>query len=83
MTTYIASSLGEVCTRVKNLGYATSKRIRIYGEEFEIVSDPFPHDGGLAIHVRTRKESGIRILRLPAMLLRAAAVKEQRFIRAA
>ncbi|HXR15218.1 MAG TPA: hypothetical protein VN777_03310 [Terriglobales bacterium] len=83
MTSYDEISLSEVCTRVKNLGYAPSKRIRIYGEEFDIVSDPFPHDGGLAIHVRTREESGIRLVRLPAMLVRAAAVKEQRFLRAA
>jgi hypothetical protein len=83
MTSHSDIASSEICTRVKKLGYAPSKRIRIYGEEFEIASDPFPHDGGIAIHVRTRPESTIRMLRLPAMLLRAVAVKEQRFIRAA
>jgi len=81
MTSYSGRSLTEICTRVKHLGYAASKHVRIYGEEFEVVSDPFPHDGGIAIHVRTRQESGIRILRLPAMLLQH--VREQRFVRAA
>ncbi len=81
MTSYSGRSLTEICMRVKHLGYAASKHVRIYGEEFEVVSDPFPHDGGIAIHVRTRQESGIRILRLPAMLLQH--VREQRFVRAA
>ena len=83
MTSQSGSPSTEVCTRVKSLGYAASKRIRIYGEELEIVSDPFPHGGGIAIHVRAKEESRIRVLRLPAMLLQAMAVKEQRFIRAA
>jgi len=83
MTSHSDIASSEICTRVKKLGYADSNRIRIYGEEFEIVSDPFPHGGGIAIHVRTRQESRVRILPLPAMLLRAVAVKEQHFIRAA
>ncbi len=81
MISHSGSLLTEVCTRVKHLGYAASERVRIYGKEFEIVSDPFPHDGGIAVHVRTREESQIRLLRLPAMLVRA--VEEKRFVRAA
>ncbi len=80
MTSYSGSPLTEICARVKHLGYAASKRVRIYGEEFEVVSDPFPHEGGVAIHVRTREEE-VRVLRLPSMLLRL--VREQRFVRAA
>jgi hypothetical protein len=80
---FSGTSLTEVCTRVRRLGYAASKRVRIYGEELEIVSDPFPDGEGIAVHVRTRQESKIRILRLPAMLLQALAAKEQRFVRAA
>lgn len=48
MISYSGTLLTEVCTRVKHLGYADSKRVKIYGKEFEIVSDPFPHDGGIA-----------------------------------
>lgn len=83
MTSCSDSATSEVCTKVKNLGYAASKRIRIYGEEFEIVSDPFLHNGAIAIHVRTKQEPRIRILLLPAMLLQAVTVEKQHFIRAA
>ena len=83
MTSYSDSTLTEACAKVKNLGYAATQLIRIYGEEFEIVSDPFPHSEGIAIHVKAREESGIRILRLPAMLLHAVVAQEQRFRAAA
>ena len=72
MTSHTSSSVIEICTRVKNLGLAASKRIRIYGQEFEVVSDPFPHEGGIAVHVKTEQESRIRILQLPAPLVRTA-----------
>jgi hypothetical protein len=41
-------SVSEICARVKDLGYATSERNRLYGEEFEVVSDPFPEANGIA-----------------------------------
>ena len=81
MTSSSDHSLTEICTRVKHLGYAPSKRVRIYGEEFEVVSDPFPHGGGIAVYVKSKKESRVRPLPLPKMLL--LAVREQRFVRAA
>jgi len=69
MTTHRDDSTGEICARAKHLGYAASQRIRIYGEEFDVVSDPFPEANGIAIRVRRRGESGIRILQLPATVL--------------
>jgi hypothetical protein len=59
-------------THVKHLGYAISRRIRLYGEEFEVVSDPFPEADGIAVHVTTKKDSSIRILRIPATVLQSA-----------
>jgi hypothetical protein len=53
----------------KKLGYSRSKRIRIYGEEFEIVSDPFVEGNGLAVEVITRTDTQVRTLRLPLVLL--------------
>jgi len=35
-----SSSIAEVCESVKRLGYGASQNIRLYGEEFEVVSDP-------------------------------------------
>ena len=70
MTGHMGSSLAQICTRVKHLGYAASK-CRLYREEFEFLSDPFPHEGGIAVHVKTKKDSSVRILQLPLTLLQA------------
>jgi hypothetical protein len=63
----------EICSQVKELGYAASDRIRLYGEEFEVLSDPFPEDDGIAVRVkslRARSES-VRVLQLPATVLQS------------
>jgi hypothetical protein len=69
--------VSEICAHVKHLGYASSKRVRLYGEEFEVVSDPFPEANGIAVHVTTKKDSRIRILRIPETVLQSA--KGRRF----
>jgi hypothetical protein len=65
-------SVSDICAHIKHLGYATSRRIRLYGEEFEVVSDPFPEADGVAVHVTTKKDSSIRVLRIPATVLQSA-----------
>ena len=45
----------KVCSVLKSLGYSASKNIRLYGQEVEATSDPFPADGGFAINVRSKK----------------------------
>ena len=65
-------SAPEVCNRIKHLGFAASHHVRLYGEEFEVVSDPFPAAGGIAVHVRTRKSPTVRVLQLPATILQSA-----------
>ena len=65
-------SVSDICAHVKHLGYAISRRIRLYGEEFEVVSDPFPEAGGIAVHVTTKKDPTIRVLQIPATVLQSA-----------
>jgi hypothetical protein len=48
-------SVSEICDQVKHLGYAVSDRIRLYGEEFEVLSDPFPEDDGIAVRVKQKR----------------------------
>jgi len=59
----------EVCAQIKHFGYAVSQIIRIYGEEFEVLSDPFPSEGGVAIHVRSHRTLQTRVLQLPATVI--------------
>ena len=66
------SPVSRICAQVKHLGYAAARRIRLYGEEFEVVSDPFPEADGVAVHVTTKKDPSIRLLRIPMTVLQSA-----------
>jgi len=64
-------SIAEVCVKVKRLGYCANQSIRLYGEEFEVISDPFPEAGGIAVSVRTKKNNSTRVVQLPATVLQS------------
>jgi hypothetical protein len=74
MTSHIRDlpSVSDICAHVKHVGYTIFRRIRLYGEEFEVVSDPFPEADGIAVHVTTKNESSVRVLRIPATVLQSA-----------
>ena len=63
------NSVEEACARIKHLGYVASRRVRIYGEEFELLSDPFPLADQIAIRAKAKTDSRIRILRLPVTIV--------------
>ena len=60
-----SSELREVCDQLRRMGYAQSKRIRIYGQEFEAMSNPFPNADGIAIRAFSKRETAERTLQLP------------------
>jgi len=64
-------SIAEVCASVKRLGYGANQKIRLYGEEFQVISDPFPEAGGIAISVKSAKGEGVRALRIPVTVLQS------------
>jgi hypothetical protein len=57
------------CARIKKLGYSTSHHIHMYGEHFEIVSDPFPDGAGVAVDAITARNPVKRRLHLPVAIL--------------
>jgi hypothetical protein len=59
----------ENCARIRGLGFTASKRIRMYGEDFELVSDPFVEGDYTAINAFSRNDPTIRALRLPVSIL--------------
>ncbi len=67
----------EICANIKRMGYAASSRVRLYGEDFEVLSDPFPEAGGVAVHVKSDRDSRICVLRLPATVLQSVKKKNQ------
>jgi hypothetical protein len=64
-------SSSEMCAHVKRLGYSTSRHVRLYGEDFEVVSDPFAEADGIAVRVTTIKDSKIRVLQIPSTVLQS------------
>jgi hypothetical protein len=62
-------SAEDACARIKRLGYVAFRRVRIYGEEFELLSDPFPERDRIAIRAKAKGDLGVRILRLPVTIV--------------
>lgn len=50
----------EICERLKVLGYAHGKRIRVYGEEFDLTSNPVADGSGFAIEAISRQSGDAR-----------------------
>jgi len=75
MSSQNRASLLELCERVKSLGYTASSRIRIYGEEFDLVSDPFPDGEEVAAHVTVRGEINVRVLRFPVAIMQTGKLR--------
>jgi len=59
----------EVGERLKALGYAHPNRIRMYGEEFDLTSNPIPEENGFAVDAISRKSGVARRLRIPLSIL--------------
>jgi hypothetical protein len=68
---YESPLIAEICAGVKRRGYGASQSIRLYGEEFEVISDPFPESGGIAVSVKTKNGDAIRVLQLPSPVLQS------------
>jgi hypothetical protein len=63
----------DTCRKLSRLGYARSNRVRLYGQELQIVSDPFVHkDGGIAIEVVGDSDRDKRTMRLPLSVVQVA-----------
>ena len=68
----------DTCRKLISLGYSRSNRVRLYGSEVELVSDPFPHrEGGIAVEV-IEGESPARTIKLPLSVLQVARSKVEK-----
>jgi hypothetical protein len=68
--------LTDLCDRLKQMGYAQSKRIRIYGEDFEVISNPFPQGNGIAVQAKSGREKQSRVLQLPLPILQMVSPRK-------
>jgi hypothetical protein len=67
--TSVDGSNTELCEKLKALGYADRNRIRIYGEEFDLLSNPISDEQGVSIEAKSRKSGHARRLRIPLSIL--------------
>jgi hypothetical protein len=59
-----------MCERLKRMGYAKDQQIRIYGEEFELVSDPITISEQLVVIDAIERESrSVRRIRIPLTIV--------------
>jgi hypothetical protein len=68
----------DSCIKIKDLGFIPSMHIKMYGERFEIVSDPFDEGDCVAVRATSGNDPEIRTLRLPIAILVGLA---DRFLR--
>lgn len=63
----------DTCQRLSRLGYGYSSRVRLYGQELKIVSNPFEHaEGGIAVEVVADSNPTKRTMRLPLPVVQVA-----------
>ena len=68
----------ELCERLKALGYAHRNRIRMYGEEFDLTSNPMADDDGFAIDAISRKSGTARRLLIPLSVVQMVTREPKR-----
>jgi hypothetical protein len=67
----------DTCRKLISLGYARSNRVRLYGQEVQLLSDPFSKEGEIVIEVTSQNDASPRIMKLPLSVLQVAGLKRQ------
>ncbi|HVO60952.1 MAG TPA: hypothetical protein VMT53_08445 [Terriglobales bacterium] len=62
-----------LCERLKRLGYEKNKQLRMYGEEFDLISDPITIGDHLyVVDAIERKSKSFRRVRIPLPIINMA-----------
>ena len=72
MTSQTDSADEATCLKLISLGYARSNRVRLYGQELQLVSDPFSKEGEIMVEVKGH-DNVLRTMRLPISVVQVAA----------
>jgi len=57
------------CQRIMDLGYVAGNHVNLYGEHFEIASDPFVDGNWVAVRVTSENDPTVQTIRLPVSIL--------------
>lgn len=63
----------DVCSALKRLGFTKRKKVRLYGEEFELLSDPIIEQGGAVVEALDKKAEHPRKIKIPSTVLQMAS----------
>ncbi len=67
----------NLCERIRRLGYAQNHQVRLYGQIFDVISDPVSLGGNLVfVDARERKSGRLRRVMIPLNIVNMA--NEQR-----
>ena len=67
-----------LCERIKRLGYAQNNQVRLYGEVFDLVSDPVSVGDHLVFVDAVERKSGqARRVRIPSTIVQMARTKRR------
>jgi hypothetical protein len=58
-----------ICEKLRKLGYARQRHIRLYGEEFDLISNPIPDGDGFAVDGIASKSGDQRRIRVPLSIV--------------
>lgn len=58
-----------ICERLRKMGFAQERQIRLYGEEFYLVSNPVPDGLGFAVEGIARRSGAHRRIGVPMSLV--------------
>jgi hypothetical protein len=67
-----------LCETIKRLGYAQNNQVRLYGELFDLVSDPVSiSENFVFVDARDRKSGQVRRVRIPPTIVQMARIKRR------
>ena len=67
-----------LCETIKRLGYAKNNQVRLYGETFDLVSDPVSvGEDVVFVDALERKSGQVRRVRIPSTIVRMARIKRR------
>lgn len=70
----MTSRITRICERLKRLGFVRSNSVKLYGEEFRLISDPFVVEHDIVfVDAIERKSQQQRRVRIPLSIVNIAS----------
>jgi hypothetical protein len=60
---------GLICEKLKRFGYRSERRIRLYGEDLQLISNPIADGAGYRVLAQTVRTGNLRHVRLPLSIV--------------